>query len=568
MIRSNGLGVDTCKQPRNGYRQQKIMMYLNDGKTREKRDMIHDVRATLRSIREVSTTCTKLFMVDTLEKVGVSHYFSTEITSILDMAYKSWQQKDQEMIMDMEACAMAFRILRMHGYDISSDVLAHFSEGSRFSDSDSKALLELYKASKVRIMEDEWTLDKIGSWTAELLRQQLCSGRISTSVMPQEVECVLQLPFYSSTLQPLEHKRNIEHFSTNGIQMRKPAYLPRHAAEDILALAVAEYHSAQSLYQKEVQYLDRWIKEVRLDQLKFLRILPLDVFFFFASSMFPRESSEARMAAIQHCILTIAVDDLFDVAGSNEELENLVALFEKWDAYDEIGFCSENVETIFYAVYNTSNKIGSRAAEVQNRSVMTHIAELWLDMVRVMMKEAKWSRERQVPTMEEYLPVAEVSFALGPIVPPSLYLMGPELPEEVVGGTEYGELLRLMNVCCRLLNDMASYKREWAEGKVNSVMLQAGVRRAGEEVSPASVDAAKEEIRRMIEASKREMLRLVTREEAAAGGCGGSVPRLCKDMFWNMCKVVNLTYVKANGYCTLEEMLGAARAVVHEPLKV
>jgi hypothetical protein len=34
------------------------------------------------------------------------------------------------------------------------------------------------------------------------------------------------------------------------------------------------------------------------------------------------------------------------------------------------------VETVFYAVYNTSNKIGERAAEVQNRSVISHIAQL------------------------------------------------------------------------------------------------------------------------------------------------------------------------------------------------
>jgi ent-kaurene synthase len=73
----------------------------------------------------------------------------------------------------------------------------------------------------------------------------------------------------------------------------------------------------------------RWVKEVRLDQLKFLRILPLDVFFFLASSVLPSELSDARIAWIQNCLLTTAVDDLFDVAGSSEELQNLIALFEK-----------------------------------------------------------------------------------------------------------------------------------------------------------------------------------------------------------------------------------------------
>ncbi|KAL5212896.1 hypothetical protein ABZP36_023743 [Zizania latifolia] len=485
---------------------------------------------------------------------------------------RSWQQRDQEMMMDMETCAMAFRILRMHGYDVPSDVLSHFSEESRVHDSvhgnqnDTKALLELYKAFNVRILEDDTTLDKVGSWTAELLRQQLRSGTVSSSVMPQEVEYALQLPFYPYTLEPLEHKRNIEHFSANGIHMRKSEFLPRDAAEDILALAVAEFHSAQSLYRQELQYMESWVKEVRLDQLKFVRILPLDVLFFLASSVLPRELSDARIAWIQNCILTVVVDDFFDVAGSREELENLVAQFEKWDAHDEVGFCSENVETVFYALYNTSNKIGARATEVQNRSVNSHIAELWVDTVRAMRKDAEWSREGYVPTMLEYMPVAEVSFALGPIIRAPLYLIGPELSEEVVRGPEYGELARLTDVCCRLLNDMATYKTESGDGKVaNSVLLLAGGAGGGE---AASVEAAKDEIRRTVEASKRELLGLVTRDDAPAADAGGRVPRPCKDLFWNMCKVANLTYLQANGYCSLEEMVGATSAVVHEQLKV
>lgn len=83
-------------------------------------------------------------------------------------------------------------------------MLAHFSEESRFPDSvvqgslnDTKAILELYKASKVRIFDDEWTLDKIDSWTTELLRQQLCSNKISTSVMPQEVTTVTELCLFA-----------------------------------------------------------------------------------------------------------------------------------------------------------------------------------------------------------------------------------------------------------------------------------------------------------------------------------------------------------------------------------
>ena len=48
----------------------------------------------------------------------------------------------------------------------------------------------------------------------------------------------------------------------------------------------------------------------------------------------------------------------------------------RWDAHEEVGFCSQSVEIIFRAVYHTSNLLGVKAAAVQNRSVIHHIVEL------------------------------------------------------------------------------------------------------------------------------------------------------------------------------------------------
>ena len=47
----------------------------------------------------------------------------------------------------------------------------------------------------------------------------------------------------------------------------------------------------------------------------------------------------------------------------------------RWDAYERVGFFSERVEIVFRAVYDTSNDIAVRAAAVQNRNIIHHIAE-------------------------------------------------------------------------------------------------------------------------------------------------------------------------------------------------
>jgi hypothetical protein len=79
--------------------------------------------------------------------------------------------------------------------------LAQFSEEISFHQSvqghlkDTEALLELYKASQFQIHE-ELILESIGSWSAQLLKQQLCSNKISRSVVdPAEVYfAILNIP--------------------------------------------------------------------------------------------------------------------------------------------------------------------------------------------------------------------------------------------------------------------------------------------------------------------------------------------------------------------------------------
>jgi hypothetical protein len=183
----------------------------------------------------------------------------------------------------------------------------------------------------------------------------------------------------------------------------------------------------------------------------------------------------------------------------------------------------------------------------------------WVNLVRAFMTEAEWSRTTYVPTMEEYMSVAEVSFALGPILVIPLYLVGPELSEDMVRGPEFRDLLRHTSICARLLNDLQTYEKERHQGYANSVPLHA-LRDSGS-ISPSSIEAAKKEIRRATAVSRRVLLRLVIKE-------GSAIPRPCRELFWNMCKVAHLFYLQGDGFLSLQELMAAASATVHEPLQV
>ncbi|KAG8043451.1 hypothetical protein GUJ93_ZPchr0458g22525 [Zizania palustris] len=460
----------------------------------------------------------QLSMVDALENMGISRHFAREIKSILDMTYR-----DDEIMLDIATCAMAFRILRMNGYDVSSDDLYHIAEASDFHNSlqgylnDMGTLLELYKAS--------------------------------------EIEHALNCPFYA-TLDRLVHKRSIKHFGTMSYDMLRAKYLPCQTAQDLVALGVRDFSASQSIYQEELERVERWVKDNGLHKLQFARQKSAYFYLSAAGTVFDPELSEARVAWAINGVLTTVVDDFFDVEGSIEELENLISLVEMWDEHHKRGFCSEQVEIVFFAIYNSVNQLGAKASAAQGRDVTKHLIQIWLDLLRAMMVEVEWRSSKYVPTMEEYVRNAAVTFALGPIVLPALYLVGPKIPESVVRCSEYNELFRLMSTCGRLLNDVQTYEREYGEGKVNNVSLL--VVHSGGSVS---VEEARRETWKPIEKCRRELLGLVLRR-------GTAVPAPCKQLFWKMCKVCYFFYSRGDGFSSPTEKAGAVDSVVHEPLRL
>ena len=176
----------------------------------------------------------------------------------------------------------------------------------------------------------------------------------------------------------------------------------------------------------------------------------------------------------------------------------------------------------------------------------------WADLARAMRAEAEWTMRGHLPSLEEYMEVTVPSFGLGPIALTSLYLVGPELTEEVVRSREYHEMFRCVTTCTRLLNDLQTYKREEEQGKTNIVLLLTR-RHSG------SVEAARAEVRSAVAVSRRELLRLVVRD-------GGVVPRLVRQQFWNVCNVAHKTCREEDGFTSTRETMHAANAVVHELL--
>ncbi|XP_065868372.1 acyclic sesquiterpene synthase-like isoform X2 [Euphorbia lathyris] len=469
-------------------------------------------------------------------------------------------QGNEEIFLDPGSCAMAFRLLRKNGYAISSDCLAEFEKKEIFyhsssansaHESDTKSILELYKASQMKILQNEPVLDRIYDWTSIFLRDQLVKGLIENKSLYAEVNFALGHPY--ANLDRLETRSYIDNYNP----LLKTSYRSSNIDNrDLLTIASQDFKMCQALHREELDYLDRWVKEYKLDTLKFARQRTAYGFITIAAILSDPQHSDVRTPWAQNTALLTIIDDFFDYDGSMEELHNLIDLFHKWDDHLTIGFKSEKVEIIFNAFYGTINELAAKARLQQGRCVRSHLINLWILVMKNMLKEAEWARYNLVPTMYEYLAAGHVTIGLGVVLLIPLYFMGSQLSEDVIASQEYNSIYLHVSIIGRLLNDSATVKRESAEGKLNgvSLLMEHGRGAVDEETSM-------KEVERLIESHKRELLRLIVDKKE-----GSVVPKSCKDLFWGLSKVLHLTYMDDDGFTSPVKMVNAADVIVNQPI--
>ncbi|CAI9290934.1 unnamed protein product [Lactuca saligna] len=476
----------------------------------------------------------RLCMVDKLQSLGISRHFRVEIQNVLDETYRCWVKGDEQIFMDIVTCALAFRVLRTNGYEVSSDRLAEITK-QPFDDV--YAAVQMCNASQI-MHQEELAFGE----AKDFLDQTILNASIFSLFRAP------RFPFNAS-VERISTRRNIEHYNVDTTRTLKTTFRSSNISNtDYIRLAVEDFNACQSIHRVELEGLERWVVENRLDKLKFVRQRAAYCYFSVASTLSTPELSDARISWTKSSILTGVIDDFFDVGGSMDELVNLIQCVEKWHVNVDNDCCSNEVRIIFLALKDAVIWIGEEAYKRQNRSVTNHVIETWLNLMQSMLREAIWSRDKSVPTMNEYMENGYVSVALGPIVLPALYFVGPKLSKDVVESSEYYNLFKLMSTQGRILNDIQSYKRELEAGKLNAVTLHT-----------SDEQEAVEEMKKMINSKRGQLLKLVVQVE------GSVVPRACKDVFWSTSNVLNLFYATEDGF-TGNSILDTVKEVIYRPV--
>ncbi len=90
---------------------------------------------------------------------------------------------------------------------------------------------------------------------------------------------------------------------------------------------------------------------------------------------------------------------------------------------------------------------------------MIHLCIQWERFLTSALTEREWIESNYVPTMQEYMKVAEPSIAAEPILLSTLFFVpGELLSDEVIASYDYHHVMQLVNRAGRLLNDIQGLK--------------------------------------------------------------------------------------------------------------
>eukprot|EP00253_Pinus_taeda_P036131 PITA_36131 len=415
----------------------------------------------------------RLWAVDTVERLGIDRHFAKEIKDALAYVYSHWDERGigcgrENPVADIAVTSMGLRILRLHGYNVSSDVLRTFrhenGEFFRFMGQTERGvtdMLNLNRCSHVAfpretVMEEAKHCTERYLWNALEDVDALGKWCLKKNIRG-EVEYALRNPWLRS-LRRLEARSYIEHYGANDVWFGKTMHMmPYINNSKYLELAKLDFNNVQSIHQKELRELRRWWKSSGFAELNFTRDRVAEIFFSIASSVFEPELATCRAVYTKSTICAVILDDLYDAHGSVEDIKLFNEAVKRWD-HSLLDRMAEHIKTCFLGLYDLVNEIAEEGRKRQGHDVLGYIRYLWEILLEAYTKEAEWSEAEYVSSFHEYIETASITLGLVTIVPISVIFTGEVLTDHILSQIDYrSKFAYLMGLTGRLINDLKTY---------------------------------------------------------------------------------------------------------------
>ncbi|KAK9137312.1 hypothetical protein Sjap_007906 [Stephania japonica] len=347
----------------------------------------------------------RLWVVDRLERLGISQYFKSEIKECLDYVYRYWTPNGvswsrDTIELDIDDTSMAFRALRLHGYDVNADAFKHFERGGEFfcfvgqSSQGVTEMLSLYRASQV-LFPGEKIIQEAKEFTYKFLKTKLASGQMAdrwiiTKDLGVEVQYYLEVPFHAC----LPHIETIYYIDQYGgdsdVWIGKVLYRMYNVSNNLyLELAKSDYNHCQKLHQLEWIDMQRWYKDCNLKEFGFSKGQLLKAYFVAMSSIFEPERATERLAWAQTMALIEAVTFCFyDEVKTPEQKSSFLVSFRTSTLYVRPRAMHIKPRLV-NAILKTLQIISTEVQRVHGKEVQKRLEFLYDDMQSIPIDEAE-----------------------------------------------------------------------------------------------------------------------------------------------------------------------------------
>nr|QPL17964.1 terpene synthase [Lathyrus odoratus] len=424
----------------------------------------------------------QLEFIDVLQRLGVDYHFTNEIRNMLDNIYST---ETSNLKNNLYATALKFRLLRQHGYDISTDVFACFDLKTNQA-IDVEGMLSMYEVS-FHSFEDEAILDEARDFTTKFLKDYLNKNG-DNDIISLQISHALELPLHWRI------SRSEACWFINIYERRQ------NKSCVLLHFAKLDFNIVQSIYQEELKYSSRWWQKTKFgEKLSFSRDRLVENFVWAVGTNFKPNFEYYRKEMTKVASFITTIDDIYEMHGNLEELELFTKAIDRWEI-NAIEPLPHYMKIWFHAVYNHVNEIAFETLKRSGNNITSYLKKAWTDQCKAYLKEAKWYHNGYTPSLEEYMENAWITIGVPNILIHTYFFVSLTFKMEDLSGLEENfNIIRFSGMLLRLANDLGTYKRENEMGDYSNI-IQCYMKETG-----GSEDEAIEYVKSMLYSTWKKM---------------------------------------------------------------
>lgn len=384
----------------------------------------------------------KMFLVDSLQHLGIDHHFKEEIDNMLSEILGS-----EFSCSSLHEVALRFRLLREQGHWVSPDVFNKFKcEGGVFNKDityDTRGLLSLYNAAHL-LIHGEPALEEAITFAKYHLESRIASLEFP---LAEQVRRALHLPL------PRTYKR-----------METIHYISEYKEEEyhnpvLLEFAKLDFNLLQHVHLKELKAISGWWKELsRCIELTYVRDRVVENYLWSHVMFYEKDYELARVIGAKINVLLTVMDDTFDAHATIEECRKLTEAVQRWDESD-VSLLPDYLKKFFDELLANIKEFGSEMAKNNNYEI-AYIKKQFQKQFIYYLQEVEWLHQNHKPSFEELVNLTSMTICVPTVCVCFLVGMGDAMPKETLEWVAgFPDVVMACAKLTRFMNDIASFKR-------------------------------------------------------------------------------------------------------------